>query len=68
MTHLSKKTMTEIWNNIAKIKNDLQNDGLDFEDFLKLTTHFWDKTSFWHERWLGNQVLRLSYPSLYTIE
>ncbi|GJZ57312.1 hypothetical protein Tco_0612806 [Tanacetum coccineum] len=56
-----------LWSSIIKC-NALKSQGLDLISHCKIRVGNGMSTSFWHDQWLGDSCLRLSYPRLFALE
>nr|GEW03512.1 RNA-directed DNA polymerase, eukaryota, reverse transcriptase zinc-binding domain protein [Tanacetum cinerariifolium] len=57
-----------MWSSIIKECNALKSQGLDLISHCKIEVGNGMSTSFWHDQWLGDSCLRLSYPRLFARE
>nr|GFC92000.1 RNA-directed DNA polymerase, eukaryota, reverse transcriptase zinc-binding domain protein [Tanacetum cinerariifolium] len=56
------------WSSIIKECNALKSQGLDLISHCKIRVGNGMSTSFWHDQWLGDSCLRLSYPRLFAFK
>ncbi|KAJ0805636.1 putative RNA-directed DNA polymerase [Helianthus annuus] len=63
-----KKTLSGVWNNIAKnfVKTKVEGRPLGF--FMKGIIGNGEGVAFWHDVWLLDEPLKLAFPELYNIE
>nr|GEV85034.1 uncharacterized mitochondrial protein AtMg00810-like [Tanacetum cinerariifolium] len=59
---------SSLWSSIIKECNALKSQGLDLISHCKIRVGNGMSTSFWHDQWLGDSCLRLSYPRLFALE
>nr|GEX29925.1 hypothetical protein [Tanacetum cinerariifolium] len=59
---------SSLWSSIIKECNTLKSQGLDLISHCKIRVGNGMSTSFWHDQWLGDSCLRLSYPRLFALE
>nr|GFA55635.1 RNA-directed DNA polymerase, eukaryota, reverse transcriptase zinc-binding domain protein [Tanacetum cinerariifolium] len=57
-----------LWSSIIKECNSLKSQGLDLISHCKIRVGNGMSTSFWHDQWLGDSCLRLSYPRLFALK
>ncbi|KAL4589627.1 hypothetical protein LXL04_002535 [Taraxacum kok-saghyz] len=65
---MSKKSITGVWNNIARIKEDMGKIGISMEEVMVKDIGVGDKTIFWLDKWCGDSRLKEDYKNLYQIE
>ncbi|GJS24726.1 RNA-directed DNA polymerase, eukaryota [Tanacetum coccineum] len=59
---------SSLWSSIIKECNALKSQDLDLISHCKIRVGNGMSTSFWHDQWLGDSCLRLSYPRLFALE
>nr|GEX23399.1 RNA-directed DNA polymerase, eukaryota [Tanacetum cinerariifolium] len=59
---------SSLWSSIIKECNAVKSQGLDLISHCKIRVGNGMSTSFWHDQWLGDSCLRLSYPRLFALE
>ncbi|GJZ43822.1 RNA-directed DNA polymerase, eukaryota [Tanacetum coccineum] len=59
---------SSLWSSIIKECNALKSQGLYLISHCKIRVGNGMYTSFWHDQWLGDSCLRLSYPRLFALE
>lgn len=65
---ISNKTITGVWNNIAGIRHDLNNMGINMEHVITKYIERGDDTMFWLDHWIGDEPLKSAFPGLYQLE
>nr|GEW06444.1 hypothetical protein [Tanacetum cinerariifolium] len=58
----------ELMMKVERECNALKSQGLDLISHCKIRVGNGMSTSFWHDQWLGDSCLRLSYPRLFALE
>nr|GEX90358.1 hypothetical protein [Tanacetum cinerariifolium] len=59
---------SSLWSFIIKECKALKSQSLDVISHCKIRVGNGMSTSFWHDQWLGDSCLRLSYPRLFALE
>ena len=66
--YLSCRKITNTWNNIAQIKNELTKDGIAIYDIFTHNIKSGTNTMFWQDAWTDDHTLMEKYPNLYKLE
>ncbi|GJS15090.1 RNA-directed DNA polymerase, eukaryota [Tanacetum coccineum] len=56
------------WSSIIKEVNSLKDKGVDLISHCKIRVGKGTRTSFWNDFWIGDSLLKLSFPRLYALE
>lgn len=65
---ISTKAIPGVWSNVAGIKDDLKELGIDMDVVLVKHMGKGDNILFWSDQWIGTQPLKLVFPALYQLE
>ncbi|KAF5816468.1 putative reverse transcriptase zinc-binding domain-containing protein [Helianthus annuus] len=63
-----KKTLSGVWNNIAKLFINTKIGGLPLRNYLKGEVGRGSEISFWLDPWVINEPLKLKFPELFRME
>lgn len=64
----SIKSKSGPWYQIAKINGDFSEYGIDIHSLFKLKIGNGESSSFWTDKWVGNEPLCVTFPRLYRLE
>ncbi|GJR02333.1 RNA-directed DNA polymerase, eukaryota [Tanacetum coccineum] len=56
------------WSIIIKELNLLKDKGIDLKAHCKIRVGNGNRTSFWNDHWIGDSILKFSFPRLYALE
>lgn len=58
---ISKRSLSGVWNNIARVPIELQKMGISIDDVFVKKVCAGDETLFWQDLWCGAETFKTTY-------